>query len=234
MIIAITTKGGVGRPRPQSSRRGGRQQGLQDAAHDWIPGELDHELWSIPARSRGRCMTFWSRRNGAHDVIVPTRRASESGAGAHHACQTGIELIGSSRVLPAEGQDQDVSEGRTTSLWTRRDSGMITVNAWWLRPRTGSDQSSISRWKELIFAGDDRQDQGATNPNLQLLGVVITMHDKRTTLAKDIHDQNSRRVWRPLFRTILTKSIRLEESPRTRSSSRSLQSRAERWSTILV
>src|SRR5678809_495209 len=27
------------------------------------------------------------------------------------------------------------------------------------------------------------------NPNLQLLGVVITMHDRRTTLSKDIHEQ---------------------------------------------
>ncbi len=51
------------------------------------------------------------------------------------------------------------------------------------------------------------------NPNLQLLGVVITMHDKRTTLAKDIHDQIRNVFGDRLFRTIITKSIRLEESP---------------------
>jgi len=51
------------------------------------------------------------------------------------------------------------------------------------------------------------------NPNLQLLGVVITMHDKRTTLAKDIHDQIRAVFGERLFRTIITKSIRLEESP---------------------
>src|SRR5438105_15102745 len=27
------------------------------------------------------------------------------------------------------------------------------------------------------------------NPKLEVLGVVVTLHDKRTTLAKDIHDQ---------------------------------------------
>src|SRR5437762_2010405 len=51
------------------------------------------------------------------------------------------------------------------------------------------------------------------NPNLQLLGVVITMHDKRTTLAKDIHEQIGHVFGDRLFNTIITKSIRLEESP---------------------
>ena len=51
------------------------------------------------------------------------------------------------------------------------------------------------------------------NPNLQLLGVVITMHDKRTTLAKDIHDQIKNVFGERLFQTVITKSIRLEESP---------------------
>jgi chromosome partitioning protein len=51
------------------------------------------------------------------------------------------------------------------------------------------------------------------NPNLQLLGVVITMHDKRTTLSKDIHDQIQQVFGDRLFRTTITKSIRLEESP---------------------
>ena len=51
------------------------------------------------------------------------------------------------------------------------------------------------------------------NPNLQLLGVVITMHDKRTTLAKDIHEQIGHVFGDRLFNTVITKSIRLEESP---------------------
>ena len=51
------------------------------------------------------------------------------------------------------------------------------------------------------------------NPNLQLLGVVITMHDRRTTLAKDIHDQIQKVFGERLFDTVITKSIRLEESP---------------------
>jgi len=51
------------------------------------------------------------------------------------------------------------------------------------------------------------------NPNLQLLGVVITMHDRRTTLARDIHEQIGQVFGERLFNTVITKSIRLEESP---------------------
>ncbi len=51
------------------------------------------------------------------------------------------------------------------------------------------------------------------NPNLQMLGVVITLHDKRTTLAKDIHDQICQVFGDKVFDTVITKSVRLEESP---------------------
>jgi chromosome partitioning protein len=51
------------------------------------------------------------------------------------------------------------------------------------------------------------------NPNLQLLGVVITMHDKRTTLSKDIHEAIGKVFGERVFNTVITKSIRLEESP---------------------
>jgi chromosome partitioning protein len=51
------------------------------------------------------------------------------------------------------------------------------------------------------------------NPNLQILGVVITLLDKRTTLAKDIHDQIRQVFGDKVFDTVISKSVRLEESP---------------------
>src|SRR6202521_4379200 len=51
------------------------------------------------------------------------------------------------------------------------------------------------------------------NPNLQLLGVVITMHDKRTALARDIRTQIQKVFGGKVFKTVITKSVRLEESP---------------------
>jgi chromosome partitioning protein len=51
------------------------------------------------------------------------------------------------------------------------------------------------------------------NPNLRILGVVITMHDKRTALARDIRSQIDKVFGSKVFNTVITKSVRLEESP---------------------
>jgi chromosome partitioning protein len=51
------------------------------------------------------------------------------------------------------------------------------------------------------------------NPGLRILGVVITMHDKRTSLARDIREQIQKVFGGKVFRTVIGKSVRLEESP---------------------
>jgi len=51
------------------------------------------------------------------------------------------------------------------------------------------------------------------NPGLRILGVVITMHDKRTALARDIRAQIDKVFGNKVFKTVITKSVRLEESP---------------------
>jgi chromosome partitioning protein len=56
------------------------------------------------------------------------------------------------------------------------------------------------------------------NPELQILGVVITMHDKRTALGRDIQEQIRKVFGDKVFRTVISKSVRLEESPAYRES----------------
>jgi len=51
------------------------------------------------------------------------------------------------------------------------------------------------------------------NPALRILGVVITMHDRRTALARDIRSQIEKVFGGKVFKTVITKSVRLEESP---------------------
>ncbi len=51
------------------------------------------------------------------------------------------------------------------------------------------------------------------NPGLELLGVLVTLHDKRTTLAREVYEQIQRVFGEKLFQTVITKSVRLEESP---------------------
>jgi chromosome partitioning protein len=55
--------------------------------------------------------------------------------------------------------------------------------------------------------------RGRPNPALRILGVVITMHDKRTALARDIRAQIQKVFGNTVFKTVITKSVRLEESP---------------------
>jgi chromosome partitioning protein len=51
------------------------------------------------------------------------------------------------------------------------------------------------------------------NPNLEFLGVVITLHDKRTNLARDVRNQIRKVFGEKVFATTISKSVRLEESP---------------------
>ena len=51
------------------------------------------------------------------------------------------------------------------------------------------------------------------NPDLKVLGVLITLFDKRTNISRDTHEQ-IRSVFGPvLFKTRIGKNVRLEESP---------------------
>ena len=51
------------------------------------------------------------------------------------------------------------------------------------------------------------------NPDLEFLGVVITIHDKRTILGRDIKNHIQEVFGPKVFRTIIGRSVRLEESP---------------------
>ena len=56
------------------------------------------------------------------------------------------------------------------------------------------------------------------NPQLEVLGVVVTLHDRRTTLSRDIYDQICQVFGSKVFETTISKSVRLEESPAYRES----------------
>ncbi len=56
------------------------------------------------------------------------------------------------------------------------------------------------------------------NPELQILGAVLTLYDKRTLLSRDIQEKVAQAFGEKLFETVITKSVRLEESPAYRES----------------
>ena len=51
------------------------------------------------------------------------------------------------------------------------------------------------------------------NPDLKVLGVVITLFDKRTNISRDTHEQIRAVFGDALFKTRISKNVRLEESP---------------------
>ena len=51
-----------------------------------------------------------------------------------------------------------------------------------------------------------------------MLGVVVTLFDKRTTLAREVYEQIRGVFGSQMFETVITKSVRLEEAPAYRES----------------
>src|ERR1700726_1892880 len=51
------------------------------------------------------------------------------------------------------------------------------------------------------------------NPALKMLGAVITLFDKRTNISRDTHEQIRATFGNALFKTRISKNVRLEESP---------------------
>jgi chromosome partitioning protein len=51
------------------------------------------------------------------------------------------------------------------------------------------------------------------NPSLELAGVVVTMHDERTRLAKDVERDVRDHFSETVFRTVVPRSVRLAEAP---------------------
>jgi len=51
------------------------------------------------------------------------------------------------------------------------------------------------------------------NPELQILGILITLHDKRTNISKDVVRRIRKVFGRLVFKTLISKSVKLEESP---------------------
>ncbi|MDQ5859203.1 MAG: ParA family protein [Acidobacteriota bacterium] len=98
--------------------------------------------------------------------------------------------------------------------------GMITVNAMVAATHIlipiQSSYFALEGTDDLLETID--KIKARPNPGLRLLGVVITLHDRRTVIAKDVYDQIRTVFGDKLFKTTISKSVRLEESPAHRES----------------
>ncbi len=93
--------------------------------------------------------------------------------------------------------------------------GLITINS-----LVASDQILIPIQSSfLCLEGTDDlletidKVKKIANQNLQIIGIMITMHDKRTNISKDVVERIKKVFGKKVFKTIISKSVKLEESP---------------------
>jgi chromosome partitioning protein len=55
--------------------------------------------------------------------------------------------------------------------------------------------------------------RGNTNPQLELLGITLTMFDKRNSLSEQVYDEIKQYFGDKLFKTIIPRNVRLAEAP---------------------
>ena len=93
--------------------------------------------------------------------------------------------------------------------------GLITVNA--LVAATHLLIPIQSSYYALEGTGDllETMDKvkARPNPDLSLLGILITLHDRRTTLSRDVRKKIKESFGEKVFKTVINKNVRLEESP---------------------
>ncbi len=55
--------------------------------------------------------------------------------------------------------------------------------------------------------------RGGLNPNLELLGVVVTMFDSRTSLSESVYSELKKHFGQKLLKTVIPRNVRLAEAP---------------------
>ncbi len=221
MIITVANqKGGVGKTTTAINLSAAvANKGFKTLLIDLDP-QANSTMSFVDTRSVARSMydVLVSEELSFADVIVPTSLENLSLAPSKIAlAKLESKLIGyldgpfrlKDKIKDTAGQFDYIFIDTPPTL------GMITVNA------MVASTHVLVPIQSSYFAREGTDDlletiekiKARPNPNLQLLGVVITMHDKRTTLARDIHTQIGNVFGERLFNTVITKSIRLEESP---------------------
>ncbi len=125
-----------------------------------------------------------------------------------------IDLPGRERIL-AESLAPLREKYDLIFIDTPPSLGLLTINA-----LVASDLVLIPLQSEyLALEGLSRlwdtigRIRRALNPNLGLLGILLTMYDRRTTLSKNVEEEVRRYFPKETFRTVIPRSVRLSEAP---------------------
>lgn len=93
--------------------------------------------------------------------------------------------------------------------------GVLTINA-----LTAADHVLIPVQAEYYaleglsqLLGVIQMVRGGLNPNLELLGVVVTMYDGRTSLSDSVYSELKKHFAGKVFETVVPRNVRLAEAP---------------------
>jgi len=227
MIIAIANqKGGVGKTTTAINLAAGlASKGMRTLLVDLDP-QANSSMSFLDIRQLKATMYDALTQDGIHfpDIIVPAEKVGNLAVAPSTIALAKIEakLIGEldshyrlkdALLTVQEAYDYVVIDTPPTL-------GIITVNALVAATHVlipiQASYFALEGTDDLLETIDKIKIRA--NPQLQILGALITMYDKRTLLAKDILEQIKNVFGLKVFNTVITKSVRLEESPAYRES----------------
>lgn len=227
MIVAITNqKGGVGKTTTAINLAAGlAMKGLRTLLVDLDPqANSSMSFVDVHALERSVYDALVEPSVAMSDVILAAEKiqglsiAPANIALAKVEAKLVGELDGIYRLKDSLARVQDDFE--YIIIDTPPTLGLITVNALVAATHVlipiQSSYFALEGTDDLLETID--KVKARANPALQILGAVITLYDKRTLLARDILDEIKKVFGNKIFKTTISKSVRLEESPAYRES----------------
>ena len=172
------------------------------------PEEFTHSVYDVLADHQKRLAEVVQPTKVANLCLVPSKIALAK-LEAHLAGQFDAPFRLKDALTPARNDFDLIVIDTPPAL------GIITVNAlvaanYLLIPIQAS-YYALEGTDDLLETFE--RVRARPNPDLQLLGVIVTLFDRRTNLARDIYRQVREVFGDKVFKTVIGKSVRLEESP---------------------